>query len=290
VRVVLGGALCLSAIAWTGWTGVRWARAVGSLLWMMVVLACGADGGHGSWIGWVLVLALAGLDAAFFARLPRPLRGERTPDGDASTLESPPRWHAVGSLVVFGSVVVGSLLGLASYERRGVDELFAPRMWTPMEIIETDAPGVTAPRGGDSGEASAWERWSFVMWRGSWVGPAQVRRSAAEALCVDAVGISAEGAEIDLFAPALEAREETTVSGCVIDGSWSATDRLRRHPWARRALLTDLARRAWTGSEGVPDMTTVELRVFGPGDAKSAGELLYSLSRPMEGAVVGDFR
>jgi hypothetical protein len=163
-------------------------------------------------------------------------------------------------------------------------------MWTPMEIIETDAPGVTAPRGGDSGEASAWERWSFVMWRGAWVGPAQVRRSAAEALCVDAVGISAEGAEIDLFAPALEAREEATVSGCAIDGSWSATDRLRRHPWARRALLTDLARRAWTGSEGVPDMTTVELRVFGPGDAKSAGELLYSLSRPAEGAVVGDFR
>ena len=38
------------------------------------------------------------------------------------------------------------------------------------------------------------------------------------------------------------------------------------------------------------DMTTVELHVFGPGDAKSVGELLYSLSRPPERAAVGDFR
>ncbi len=290
LRVVLGGALCLSAIAWTGWTGIQWARSVGSLLWMMVVLVCGADGGHGSWIGWMLVLALAGLDSAVFARLPSPLRGDPAPHGDASALESPSRWQVWASVAVFGSVVAGSVLGLVGYEVHGADGLFAPRMWTPMETMETDAPGRTAPRGGDSGEASAWERWSFVMWRGPWVAPAQARQTAAEALCVEAVGVSTEGAKIDLFAPTLQVREETTDAGCASDDSWSATDRLRRHPWARRALLTDLARRAWTGSEGVPDMTTVELHVFGPGDAKSVGELLYSLSRPPERAAVGDFR
>ena len=294
LRIGSGVALCLAALAWSGLARVRWARGLGSWLWMLVACVSAGDGGYIEWIAWMLVLAFAGAGDSLFARWSQ-ASGEPEVEGGANppVPGSGSRWGARAAGVGLFAVVVWSVGGLVLYERRSGDELFAPRAWAPMEDISTFVGSDEASPRLDSADMGWLARWGFVVWRGHWTQPANTRRLLADALCMDAVGITADGLEIDLFAKSFEPRERAADPVCGDDSPSTTLDLLRRHPWARRALLTDLVRRAWASSDQRSRVVTVELRAFMPSDSEDAapaGELLYSVSRPHDGVILGDFR
>lgn len=296
-RICCGVLLCSAALAWSGLVRGSWIRSGGSLVWVLVAVVSATDGGHAEWLGWTIVLAVGGLGGPLFTRWGREgtdsSSATRVGRGASRAAKTGWDWALI---LGGGAAVAGSLVGLVRYERAVGDALYAPEMWAPRPESSGGEDSSHDQKTGsrDASPVLPLDRWGFVVWRGAWVAPAQTRRSVAEGRCVDAVGLTADGGVVDLLGPQLALREESGAAGCEGGGDSARLSKIRRHPWTRRVLLTDLARRAWQWSEENARVMTVELRVV-HGNGASNGEqrdttVTHTLARPPDGAIVGDFR
>lgn len=257
-------ALVVGGLGWCGLADRGLTRRRGSWILLAAIAGAGVATRDLAWMTFASAVVVGGLDLRPPARDAAPVTGRALSLGLAALgLTAAITWHA------------GLRRWAAPTPSAGVDS----RAWRGI---------VTTP-------ISAAHAWTLGGWSASML---EQQRSRTRS-CATAVARGRDGTIVELFSGAVVAPERLVDGAlrCSALDEGRALRRLRRHPWAQRALLTDLARRAWsremTVRHGV--LGAVELCSWPPlAEAALEEEMsprwCLQVSRPPDGGVVGSFR